>query len=68
MRPGIRSAGRMRGTRAFGRGVRIRNAGKSARFVYGIRRERVSYVAVATPAAAKSRRVLAANLRLAGLR
>jgi hypothetical protein len=68
IRPGIRSANRLRGTRSFGKGVRIRNAGRSARFVYGVSKGRIAFVAVATPDAAKTPKRLAANLKLAGLR
>jgi microsomal dipeptidase-like Zn-dependent dipeptidase len=58
----------LRGTRKFGKGIRIKRAGKRAKYVYGVRRGRIRWVAVATPRAAKTRRRLAGHLKTAGLR
>jgi hypothetical protein len=68
VRPGVRST-RLRGkARRVGKGIYIRKAGKRARFVYGVRKGRVSFVAVATRSATKSRKQLRGYLKLAGLR
>jgi hypothetical protein len=68
IRPGIK-AKRLRGkARKIGKGLYIRRAGKRARFVYGVRRGRVSFVGLATRSASKSRKRLRAYLKLAGLR
>jgi hypothetical protein len=68
IRVGVK-ANRLRGkARKFGKGVYIRKAGKRARFVYGVRKGRVSFVAVATRSATKSRKQLRGYLKLAGLR
>jgi hypothetical protein len=68
LRVGVK-AKRVRGkARKFGKGVYIRKASKRARFVYGVRKGRVSFVAVATRAAAKNRKTLRAYLKIAGLR
>jgi hypothetical protein len=64
---GARSRRLRRNTRSFGRGLRIRRAGRT-RIVYRVRRGRVRYVAVASRSVAKSPRRLRAYLRLAGLR
>ena len=62
-------ARRLRGTtREFGRGVRVGPARRGARAVYGIRRGKVTFVAVASRQTAASRRTLGRYLRLAGLR
>jgi hypothetical protein len=57
-----------RQTRPFGRGLLVRSAGRRARIVYGVRRGRVRYVAVATRSVARSRASLRRHVRLAGLR
>jgi hypothetical protein len=68
IRVGVK-AKRLRGqARKFGKGIYIRKAGKRARFVYGVRKGRVSFVAVATRSATKSRKRLRGYLKLAGLR
>jgi hypothetical protein len=68
IRTGVK-AKRLRGkARKFGKGLYVRKAGKRARFVYGVRKGRVSFVAVATRSATKSRRQLRRYLKLAGLR
>ena len=54
-------------TKAFGKGLRVSKAG-GTRYVYGVRRGRVSFVGVASRAVAKSPRRLRAHVRLAGLR
>jgi hypothetical protein len=65
--PGAR-ASRLRGrAKAFGRGVFVRNAGRGAKFVYGVRRGRVRYVGVASSAASKNRAVLRRHLARAKL-
>jgi hypothetical protein len=56
------------GGRRIARGVLTRNAGDGKRFVYGIRKGRVSYVALASREAAAKRSTLLNYLRLAGLR
>jgi microsomal dipeptidase-like Zn-dependent dipeptidase len=62
------SAKRLRGrTRRWGRGLRVRSAGR-ARLVYGIRAGRVRWVAVAARDAVPGPRRLRRQLRLAGLR
>jgi hypothetical protein len=53
--------------RSFGRGVLVRNAGRGVRFVYGVRRGRVRFVALATQQAAATPGVLRGYLRLAGM-
>ncbi len=59
---------RLRGkVRRLGRGLLVRRAG-SRRIVYGVRKGRVRYVAVAAKSVASSRKRLRAYLRLAGLR
>jgi microsomal dipeptidase-like Zn-dependent dipeptidase len=60
-------AKRVKGAKAFGRGVRIRRA-KGRAFVYGVRGGKVRYVAVASGSASRKRAVLRRYLRLAGLR
>jgi hypothetical protein len=68
IRVGVK-AKRLRGkARKFGKRVYIRKAGRRARFVYGVRKGRVSFVAVATRSATKSRKQLRAYLKIAGLR
>jgi hypothetical protein len=68
IRTGVK-AKRLRGrARKFGKGTYVRNAGKRARFVYGVRKGRVSFVAVATRSATKSRKQLRGYLKVAGLR
>jgi hypothetical protein len=68
IRVGVK-AKRLRGkARRFGKGTYVRKAGKRARFVYGVRKGRVSFVAVATRSATKSRKQLRGYLKLAGLR
>ena len=68
IRVGVK-AKRLRGqARRFSKGIYIRKAGKRARFVYGVRKGRVSFVAVATRSATKSRKQLRRYLKLAGLR
>ena len=57
-----------RSARKLGKGILVRRARGGKRFVYGVRRGKVRYVAVASRSAAKSKRRLRANLRLAGLR
>ena len=57
----------LRGTRKFGKGVRIKRAGKRARYVYGVRKGRIRWVAVATPRTAKPK-ALRRALKTAGLR
>jgi hypothetical protein len=61
---------RLRGrTVRFGRGLRVRRVGRRGRrIVYGVRRGKVSYVAVATRPVARSRKRLRAYLRLARVR
>jgi hypothetical protein len=49
-------------------GVVLRRAGGGKRYVYGLRRGRVRFVAVASRRVASSRKRLRAHLRLAGLR
>jgi hypothetical protein len=68
MRVGLRSR-KLRGkVRRFGKRTFIRRAGRRARFVYGVRRGRVSFVAVATRGVTKNRTTLRRYLKLAGLR
>jgi hypothetical protein len=62
-------ASRLRGrARPLGRGLLVRRASRSTRFVYGVRRGRVRFVALASRPLARSPRRLRACLRLAGLR
>jgi hypothetical protein len=65
---GHRARGIGRGARMDGRGLRVRRAGGGKRFVYGVRRGRVRFVAVTSKQVASSRKRLRAHLRLAGLR
>jgi hypothetical protein len=68
IRVGVK-AKRLRGqARKLGKGIYVRKAGKRARFDYGVRKGRVSFVAVATRSATKSRKQLRGYLKLAGLR
>ena len=60
IRTGMRAKRAKVGTKAFGRGVRVRG-----RFVYGVRGGRVRYVAVASRAAVRNRKALRRYLRLA---
>jgi hypothetical protein len=63
------SVKRLRGkARRLGKGLFVRRAGRRARFVYGVRRGRVRFVAVTTRAATKNRPALRHYLRLARLR
>jgi hypothetical protein len=62
--PALRCCAAVRG---FGRGVLVRNAGRGVRFVYGVRRGRVRFVALATQQAAATPGVLRGYLRLAGM-
>ena len=57
-----------RKARAFGRGVMARRLRGGNRLVWGVRRGRVRFVAVATPAASRTPARLRTYLRLAGLR
>ncbi|MBA2506616.1 MAG: hypothetical protein H0V29_11840 [Thermoleophilaceae bacterium] len=57
-----------RSTRKFGRGVLISRNRKGAKTVYGLRKGRVSYIAVATRSASKNKKTLAGYLKVAGLR
>jgi hypothetical protein len=59
-------AGRARGVRRMGKGLLVRRGGPKSRFVYGVRKGKIRFVAVATRAASKNRRVLRRHLRLAG--
>ncbi len=75
--PGHRSKGlgagargsRVRGDvgRAFGSSLRVRAAGGGARYVYGLRKGRVRFVAVASRTVARTPATLRAALREAGL-
>jgi microsomal dipeptidase-like Zn-dependent dipeptidase len=66
--PGAR-ASRLRGARRFGRtGVRVRRAGRGGRYVYGVRKGRISWVAVASRSVGTDAKQLRRHLRLAGLR
>ena len=62
------SAALLRSTRPFGAGVRVRLAGRRARFVYGTRAGRVRFVAVVTPRVARTPARLARYLKRARLR
>jgi len=64
---GDRAAAARRGSRPLGRGVRVRTV-RGARFVYGLRKGRVSFTAVATRQATRSRKALRRHLKLARLR
>jgi hypothetical protein len=68
VRTGMRASRLSRRVRRFGRGVLVRRAREGKRFVYGVRRGRVAYVGVASPAAAPSPGALQGYLKLAGLR
>ena len=61
-------AARLKGrARRIGKGLFVRRAGRS-RFVYGVRRGHVRFVAVGTRAATRNRKALRHHLRLARLR
>ena len=65
--PGARvSKLRAKKARAFGRGVRVRNAGGGVKAVWVVRRGRVRYVATASREASRTRGALRSYLRLAG--
>ena len=57
-----------KGARRLGDGLRVRRAGKRSAYVFGVKRGRVRYVAVATRSVARSERRLRAHLRLAGVK
>lgn len=57
-----------RAARRVGSKLLVRNAGGGRRYVYGVRRGRVTFTAVTTRAIAGSARRLRAHLRLAGMR
>jgi len=54
--------------RRGGKGIQRRRAGRGNSFVYGVRKGRVRYVALASKPVAKRGRTLRRYLRLAGLR
>jgi hypothetical protein len=54
--------------RRNGGAIQLKRAGRTSRFVYGVRNGRVRYTAVASKSVTKSRRTLRRYLRLAGLR
>jgi hypothetical protein len=58
-------ARRLRSAKALGRGLYVRDAGGGRKFVYGTRRGRVSFVAVAASGVAGSERVLRGYVRRA---
>ena len=66
--PGARST-RLRGSRykRFGRGVYVRSAGRGARFVYVVKKGRVTHAGIASKAAAKNAKTLRGYLAQAGL-
>lgn len=64
--PGAK-ASRVRGLRTFGPGLRIRDAGKGRRYVIGLRKGRVRFIAVASRSASKTSKRLRSELRRAGL-
>jgi hypothetical protein len=55
-------------TRPFGRGLRTRRMRGGTRLVFGVRRGRITFTAVAAPAVARTPARLRGYLRLAGLR
>jgi hypothetical protein len=57
-----------RRARRLGGGLRVRRAGKGAAYVFGVKRGRVKFVAVASRTVVRSERRLRAHLRLAGVR
>ncbi|MBA2349077.1 MAG: hypothetical protein H0V81_12355 [Solirubrobacterales bacterium] len=61
-------ASKIKRARRFGSGVRVRDAGRSRKYVYGIRKGRVVYTAVATGTASRTPARLRSYLRIAGLR
>ena len=67
---GSRASRIRRSSRAYGRGVRLRRkaTGSGNRVVYGVRKGKVTFVAVASQTAARTPKRLAAYLRLARLR
>ena len=65
---GARARRARRGTKPFGRGLRVRRLPGGARLVYGVRRGRVRYVAVATRKVGGNRKRLRAHLRVGGFR
>jgi hypothetical protein len=67
--PGAKRKRLGRKAKRFGRGVYVRKAGRGgAKFVYLVKRRRVTHVGVASRSATKTRRALRAYLRQAGLR
>jgi hypothetical protein len=63
-----RAAGVQVRDRRKGKPIQLKRAGKRSRFVYGVRKGRVRYVAVASKSVTKNHRTLRRYLRLAGLR
>ena len=57
-----------RGTKKLGPGLRVRRLRGGTRLIYGVRRGRVRYVAVATRKVGGNRKRLRTHLRLAGVR
>lgn len=67
--PGSRSGRVRRIARPYGRGVWVRRVGRGGRrMVYGVRRGRVRFVAVASRSVAAKRSTLRRYVRLAGVR
>jgi hypothetical protein len=60
-------ASRIKGARSFGRGIRVRDAGSGRKYVFGVSRGRVRWVALAMPEATRSRAALRSYTRIAGL-
>ena len=65
--PRTRNQRARRKTRAFGKGIRIRRAGKRSKLVFVLGPKRVRYIGVATNEVARSRASLRRHLKLAGL-
>jgi hypothetical protein len=63
--PGMKAPKR---ARRLGGGLRTRRAGKRSVYVFGVKRGRVKYMAVASRSVARSERRLRRHLRLAGFR
>jgi hypothetical protein len=57
-----------RQARRLGGGLRMRRAGKGSSYVFGVRGGKVTFVALASRAVARSERRLRAHLRLAGVK
>jgi len=65
--PGARASKLPHGTKAFGKGLRTLSAGAGKRFVFGLSKGKVRFVAVASKKAVASRKALRSYVALSGV-